>query len=88
MITAFTKHELAILAYELKRDGMLPLDGLRVYLDERSERVPFWAVDFVKGDKQMKVQLLSRHGQEYDTEALEKQLTRYFIKKEVNNGTK
>lgn len=50
-VKKFTKHELAILAHELKQAEMLPVDSLRIYYDE-SPSVELNKIDFVKGGEE------------------------------------
>jgi hypothetical protein len=77
VVKEFTKHEMAILAHKLKQTGMLPVDGLRIYYDE-SPSVELNKIDFVKGDKQLTVGLISKTG-EFDTSYMQKQLEKYFL---------
>lgn len=76
-VEKFTKHELAILAHELKQAGMLPVDGLRIYYDERPS-VGLNKIDFVKGNKQLTVDLIPKT-EEFDTNYMQKQLEEYFM---------
>ena len=77
MIKKLTKHELAILAHELKQAGMLPVDGLRIYYDE-SPYVGLNKIDFVKGNKQLTVDLIPET-EKFDTGYMQKQLEKYFM---------
>ena len=77
MIKNLTKHEISILAYMLRNAKLLPLKGLRVYLDERDD---LHKIDFVDENKQITVDLISGFGRnKYDDKAIEKQLKEYFL---------
>lgn len=83
MIKKLTKHEISVLAYGLRNAKLLPLKGLRVYLDERDG---LHRIDFVNEDKQLTVGLISGFGQnEYDDKAIEKQLKEYFLEEKNEN---
>lgn len=83
MIKKLTKHEISILAYMLRNAKLLPLKGLRVYLDERDS---LYKIDFVNENKQITVDLISGFGRnKYDDKAIEKQLKEYFL--EVKDET-
>jgi hypothetical protein len=77
VIEKFTKHELAILAHELKQAEMLPVDSLRIYYDE-SPSAELNKIDFVKDNKQLTVDLIPRT-EEFDTSYMQKQLEEYFM---------
>jgi len=80
VIKKLTKHEISILAFELRNAKLLPLKGLRVYFDERDG---LNKIDFVSANKQLTVDLISGFGQnEYDDKAIEKQLKEYFLEGE------
>ena len=74
-IKKFTKHEIAILAYELRANKMWPFKGLRVYFDEKANQN---VIDFTNGDAQLRCSLISAYG-EYDTKSLQKQLEGCFL---------
>jgi hypothetical protein len=80
VIKKLTKHEISILDFELRSAKLLPLKGLRVYLDERDG---LHKIDFVNEDKQLTVDLISGFGRnKYDDKAIEKQLKEYFLEEE------
>lgn len=85
MIKKLSKHEISLLGYELRNAKMLPLKGLRVYLDERDG---LHKINFVNKNKQLIVALISRFERnKYDDKAIEKQLKEYFLE-EKNETTK
>ena len=70
-----TKSELTSLHLLLKKRGMLPCDVVGAGYD--GKRNLYFCV-FVKGKKQVKVDLLSKHC-DWDCTKLRKQLTKYFV---------
>ena len=71
------------MAHELRSAKLLPLKGLRVYLDERDD---LHKIDFVNDNKQLTVSLISwLERNKYDDKSIEKQLKEYFLEEENEN---